>query len=490
MKSTCIQHPTNEPLLIIRRWQLDFCEDNHCAAALLSFFEYWHNLRLEINQRGTANRNAQPHGNPAAQDENLLQFHSDEQLQAGLLNLYGTMKIRESRRLLIAKGALTEHSNPKPRYAFDRTVYYRFHPEAVNAWLEQRHKSYNRNINVTCAENGGRVAENGGRVAENGGRVAENGDCSSETTTEVSTEITTTTPNPSSSNERRTKASSARSGSSSNKQDQNLERQDHDHGITTKEPTKEKTVSQGEVQPTSTTGTDGNTAIETPKTVSQEEGHDDQQPELVYPAKLTRQEHADINGQIKLLPPRIAQQMLDVLESRMQSGQIRTNPAALLRGVIRKYQANPADFDPSPGFQIAEQRRRRAEAEAQLHTAARRPLTVKTITQSQQQGLEQQRAALETLSKAFRQQQAAQVEARLAAMTGQERAAFDQAFTRANPIWAKSYRDAGLASPMLRAAFQTFAAPRLLTAEQQDLLVFARAQGASLEILNLLQLAA
>ena len=473
MKSTCIQHPTNEPLLIIRQWQLDFCEGNHCAAALLSFFEYWHNLRLEINQRVK----------PANRDEGLLQFHSDEQLQAGLLNLYGTMKIRESRRLLIAKGALTEHSNPKPRYAFDRTLYYRFHPEAVNVWLKVRYERDIKNLNVTCAENGGRVAENGGRVAENG-------DCSSETTTEVSTEITTTTPNPSSSNERRTKASSARSGSSSNKQDQNLERQDHDHGITTKEPTKEKTVSQGEVQPTSTTGTDGNTAIETPKTVSQEEGHDDQQPELVYPAKLTRQEHADINGQIKLLPPRIAQQMLDVLESRMQSGQIRTNPAALLRGVIRKYQANPADFDPSPGFQIAEQRRRRAEAEAQLHTAARRPLTVKTITQSQQQGLEQQRAALETLSKAFRQQQAAQVEARLAAMTGQERAAFDQAFTRANPIWAKSYRDAGLASPMLRAAFQTFAAPRLLTAEQQDLLVFARAQGASLEILNLLQLAA
>ena len=174
----------------------------------------------------------------------------------------------------------------------------------------------------------------------------------------------------------------------------------------------------------------------------------------------------------------------------MQSGQIRTNPAALLRGVIRKYQTNPADFDPSPGFQIAEQRRRRAEAEAQLHTAARRPLTVKTITQSQQQGLEQQRAALETLSKAFRQQQAAQVEARLAAMTDQEREAFDQAFIRTHPVWAKSYRTAGLTSPMLRAALQTFAIPRLLTAEQQDLTGYARAQGASLEILNLLQLSA
>ena len=170
MKSTCIQHPTNEPLLIIRQWQLDFCEGNHCAAALLSFFEYWHNLRLEINQRVK----------PANRDEGLLQFHSDEQLQAGLLNLYGTMKIRESRRLLIAKGALTEHSNPKPRYAFDRTLYYRFHPEAVNVWLKVRYERDIKNLNVTCAENGGRVAENGGRVAENG-------DCSSETTTEVST---------------------------------------------------------------------------------------------------------------------------------------------------------------------------------------------------------------------------------------------------------------------------------------------------------------
>ena len=52
--------------------------------------------------------------------------------------------------------------------------------------------------------------------------------------------------------------------------------------------------------------------------------------------------------------------MLDVIESRIHSGQIRTNPAALLRGIIRKYQADPDAFDPSSGFQIADARRRRA----------------------------------------------------------------------------------------------------------------------------------
>ncbi len=127
---------------------------------------------------------------------------------------------------------------------------------------------------------------------------------------------------------------------------------------------------------------------------------------------------------------------------------------------------------------------------AEERTAARRQRTAKAIAQSQQQAKEQQRAAIDALIAGFRQQQAAQVEARLAAMTDQEREAFDQAFIRAHPIWAKSYRTAGLTSPMLRAALQTFAIPRLLTAEQQDLTGYACAQGASLEILNLLQLSA
>ena len=127
---------------------------------------------------------------------------------------------------------------------------------------------------------------------------------------------------------------------------------------------------------------------------------------------------------------------------------------------------------------------------AEERTAARRQRTAKAIAQSQQQAKEQQRAAIDALITRFRQQQAAQVEARLAAMTDQEREAFDQAFIRTHPVWAKSYRTAGLTSPMLRAALQTFAIPRLLTAEQQDLTGHARAQGASLEILNLLQLSA
>ena len=213
MRSTCIQHPTREPLLIIRQWQLTFCEGNHCAAALLSLFEYWHNLRLDLSQRAMqANEAARQHGKPATQDESLLQFHSDGQLQDGLLDLYGTKKIREGRRLLVEKGAITEHPNPNPRYAFDKTLYFQLHPEVINAWLDQRqnppvagaspvddhnpppnqsaHSGDSDTNNVTCGKN----AE---RVGKNAERVGKNADSYTEITYEITSETTTTPPPPS-----------------------------------------------------------------------------------------------------------------------------------------------------------------------------------------------------------------------------------------------------------------------------------------------------
>lgn len=36
---TYLAHPPKDPLVIIRQWQLEFCNGNHCAAAILSMFE-------------------------------------------------------------------------------------------------------------------------------------------------------------------------------------------------------------------------------------------------------------------------------------------------------------------------------------------------------------------------------------------------------------------------------------------------------------------
>jgi len=78
-----------------------------------------------------ANERAREQGKPATYDESLLQFHTDEDLRIGLLGPVRTMKIRASRRLLIEKKALSEHPNPSPRYAFDKTIYYLFHDDVV-----------------------------------------------------------------------------------------------------------------------------------------------------------------------------------------------------------------------------------------------------------------------------------------------------------------------------------------------------------------------
>ena len=171
-----------------------------------------------------------------------------------------------------------------------------------------------------------------------------------ETTTETTTEITTTTPNPSSSTERAAEPEAARGGGGG-VQDRNPKDRDGDHGTAALEASGENPASGEEVQTVATTDERGDTLTEAPA-------------ELVYPAKLTKPEREDIAAQVHALPREVAQQMLDVIEAKRQAGQIKTNPAAVLRGIVRKYRADPAAFDPSPGFGNAEARRRRAETEA------------------------------------------------------------------------------------------------------------------------------
>jgi hypothetical protein len=139
MKSSCMQHPSNEPLIIIRKSQIEFCSGDMCAAALLSFFEYWHNIKLEMSYKNkVSNDVAYRHGEDRLHDETTLQFHSLEELSAGMLGLYSVNSIKKSKKLLVELGIIIEHKNPSDRYKFDRTIYYQFYPEIYNEWLQSR----------------------------------------------------------------------------------------------------------------------------------------------------------------------------------------------------------------------------------------------------------------------------------------------------------------------------------------------------------------
>jgi len=151
--------------------------------------------------------------------------------------------------------------------------------------------------------------------------------------TETTTETTTTTPSPSATGERLAEPESA--GSSGSHQDEGINAED----------------------------------CSAPD--ERESAPSERQPALTYPSKLTEREREDIATQVRTLPTEVAQQILDVIQARIQGGaSIRTNPAAVLRGIVRKYHADPDSFDPSSGFHIADQRRQRAEAEARLRRAA------------------------------------------------------------------------------------------------------------------------
>ncbi len=193
-----------------------------------------------------------------------------------------------------------------------------------------------------------------------------------ETTTEISTETTTTTtPNPSASTEHAAEPEAVERGGRGI-QDQNPKFQDSDQELVTLATTKQNPASQEEAQTARATAKSGATSAETQKTVTTEAVGEARQPELTYPAKLTEREREDIAAQVGTLPPKTAQQMLDVIEAKRQAGQIKTNPAAVLRGIMRKHRADSASFDPSIGFSIADARHRRAEFEARQRAEAER----------------------------------------------------------------------------------------------------------------------
>ncbi|MBL8254043.1 MAG: hypothetical protein JNJ76_10610 [Candidatus Competibacter sp.] len=207
-----------------------------------------------------------------------------------------------------------------------------------------------------------------------------------EITTEISTKTTTTTPNPSSSTERAAATGPARGGRGA--EDQNPQPQDRDQELTTLETTAQNPVSQEEARTAAAMEESSETADEHQKTAASEKALEGQRPELAFPAKLTEQEQEDIAAQIHTLPPKTAQQMLDVVAAKIAAGQIRTNPAAVLRGIVRKHRADPSSFDPSVGFQVAAARRRREEAEERFQRAlaARDPAPAPLPLPSRQNG--------------------------------------------------------------------------------------------------------
>jgi hypothetical protein len=132
MKTSCLSDPKNEKLMLIHQWQLDFCGGNHCAAALLQDFRYWHDRNIEDLEKGDR--------------EHLWQWHTEEQLRTHLLGLYSHESIRAGIRLLAQKGIIEIGANPNKRKNYDRTRWFLFKPEVADEFLAMRDLQQTRKI--------------------------------------------------------------------------------------------------------------------------------------------------------------------------------------------------------------------------------------------------------------------------------------------------------------------------------------------------------
>ena len=135
-QQSCFDNPSRDDIVLIRRWHVRFCEGNHCAAAILSYFDYWHSIKLEQHEKAViANNVAEMHGDKRTQDESLFQFHTYDEISYKLMGMYGKNKISESIKLLEKRRAISIHRNPNPRYKFDNTSFFFLNVPRVEKWL-------------------------------------------------------------------------------------------------------------------------------------------------------------------------------------------------------------------------------------------------------------------------------------------------------------------------------------------------------------------
>jgi len=124
---SCINHPAQENLLILRKWQLDFCNNDQVAAGLISIFEYWHNIKYKKQLNKSIEQR---------KSTDLLQFHTEKGLINKLMSMTKTPAcIRRALLFLQEKKIISIYKNPSKRYKFDRTRHFLFHPNTINKWL-------------------------------------------------------------------------------------------------------------------------------------------------------------------------------------------------------------------------------------------------------------------------------------------------------------------------------------------------------------------
>lgn len=133
IKNSCVKRVEGDTFIVVRASYMIICAGNATAAALIHFFESWHNIKISAraNFIDPSGKKFKP---------TLHQWHTTKNLEDALLGIGKKHSIQEAKKLLSDMGIISLHRNPNPEYGFDNTTHFLFHPEVVNELLDRQPK--------------------------------------------------------------------------------------------------------------------------------------------------------------------------------------------------------------------------------------------------------------------------------------------------------------------------------------------------------------
>jgi hypothetical protein len=160
------RHP-GDTFLMLRASYVNICNGNLVAAALIHIFEQWHINKIKTREQDRRYRTSNALQTPRdTLMEGLYQWHTTADLERQLMGLGKRDKIQEARAQLVSMGIITEHRNPNPKFAFDKTTYFIFYPESVATYLDLRRQPA-ADISTASVPLSDRTTENSQREGEN-----------------------------------------------------------------------------------------------------------------------------------------------------------------------------------------------------------------------------------------------------------------------------------------------------------------------------------
>jgi hypothetical protein len=159
MNFSNFSHPEKDSIVIIRKWQVEFCKElgrsADAGSAMIGFFDYWHTIRRETVEK----KLKLPEHARVPDSQGMYQYHTIRQMEEAMISVAKKDTIMKILKFLVKKQVVEIKKNPNPHLDHDHN-WYLFKPAVLKEWLQ--------------TYNAGGVSENRQGVSENRQGVSEN----------------------------------------------------------------------------------------------------------------------------------------------------------------------------------------------------------------------------------------------------------------------------------------------------------------------------